>query len=202
MSRLQRLALWAAAGAYVSSRAVGSRRLQVVSKPLVVPLLLDAPLNAPSPDSEVGTIGLLGGWVGDLLLMREGRLHQGAAAFAVNQAAYQWLLWRAGARVRPGPLVVHAVPFVAAAWFGRAHLGLVCTYGGMVAATSVLTADPILRGRGVAAGGHLFLLSDSLILARMLIPEKNRALGRGLDVAVAGTYVAAQRLLVDGLFRR
>lgn len=36
----------------------------------------------------------------------------------------------------------------------------------------------------------------------MVIPEGNRALGRGLDVAVAVTYVAAQRLLVDGLFRR
>lgn len=202
MSRLRRLAFWVAGGAYAASRAVGSRRLQAVSKPLVVPLLLDVPLAAPRPDREVGVVGLLGGWVGDLLLMREGRLAQGAAAFAVNQAAYQWLLWRAGARVRHGPLAVHAVPFAAAAWFGRAHLGLVGTYGGMVAATSVLAADPVVRGRGVAAGGHLFLLSDSLILVRMVIPEGNRALGRGLDVAVAVTYVAAQRLLVDGLFRR
>lgn len=202
MSRLRRLAFRLAGGAYAASRAVGSRRLQAVSKPLVVPLLLDVPLAAPRPDREVGVVGLLGGWVGDLLLMREGRLAQGAAAFAVNQAAYQWLLWRAGARVRHVPLAVHVVPFAAAAWFGRAHLGLVGTYGGMVAATSVLAADPVVRGRGVAAGGHLFLLSDSLILVRMVIPEGNRALGRGLDVAVAVTYVAAQRLLVDGLFRR
>lgn len=201
MSRLRR-AFWLAGGAYAASRALGSRRLQWASKPLVVPLLLDSPLAASRPAREVGVVGLLGGWVGDLLLMQEGRLHQGAAAFAVNQAAYQWLLWRAGARVRPVPVAVHAVPLAAAAWFGRAHLGLVGTYGGMVTATSVLAADPALRGRGVAAGGHLFLLSDSLILVRMLVPAEHRALGRGLDVAVAVTYVAAQRLLVDGLFRR
>ncbi|HHU68437.1 MAG TPA: hypothetical protein GXZ33_11465, partial [Corynebacterium sp.] len=49
MSRLRRLAFWVAGGAYAASRAVGSRRLQAVSKPLVVPLLLDVPLAAPRP---------------------------------------------------------------------------------------------------------------------------------------------------------
>ena len=202
MSRLLRAAYLLAGGGYVASRALGSRRLLLAAKPVVVPLLIDAPLAAPHPAREVGLLGLAGGWVGDLLLLREGRLRPGAAAFAVNQAAYQWLLWRAGARPRPLPVALHAVPFAAAAWWGRTRLGLVATYGGMVAATSALAADPALRGRGVAAGGLLFLLSDSLILARLQLPDRDTAVGRGLDVAVAVTYVAAQRLLVDGLFRR
>ncbi|GAB3706808.1 lysoplasmalogenase family protein [Corynebacterium nasicanis] len=193
--RLQRLAYWVAGGAYVASRGLGSRRLLLASKPLVVPLLIDAPLTS----RPITHLGLAGGWIGDLLLMREGRLAAGATAFAVNQAAYQWVLWRAGARVRPLPLVLHAVPFTAAAWWGRRHLGLVLLYGGMVTATSTLAADPVLRGRGVATGGHLFLLSDSLILARTLLPSRDTVLARGLDVAVAATYVVAQRLLVDGL---
>ncbi|MDO5513286.1 lysoplasmalogenase family protein, partial [Corynebacterium sp.] len=163
--------------------------------------LIDAPVTAPSPEREIGLVGLAGGWVGDLLLMRPDSLRPGAAAFAVNQAAYQWLLWRRGARFRPGTVGLRAVPFAAAAWFGRGHLDVVLLYGGMVTATSALAADPELRARGLAAGGNLFLLSDSLILGRMLLPDRDSALGRGLDVAVAVTYVAAQRLLVDGLFR-
>lgn len=202
MPGLLRAAYWAAGGAYALSKALGARRLLSVSKPLVVPLLLDAPLTAPDPARGVGVVGLAGGWLGDLLLMREGRLAPGAAAFAVNQAAYQWLLWRAGARFRPVPVVLHAVPFSAAAGAGRAHPVLVGTYGGMVATTSALAADPVLRGRGVATGAHLFLLSDSLILVRMLLPARDTVLARGVDVAVAVTYVVAQRLLVDGLFRR
>lgn len=205
MSRILRAAYWLVGGAYAASRAVGSRRLLLASKPAVVPLLLDAPLAAPSPEREVGLVGLAGGWAGDVVLLRENSLPQGAAAFAVNQAAYQWLLWRRGARFRPGPVALRAVPFAAAAWLGRRHLGLVLLYGGMVTATAALAADPRLRGRGLAGlavGGDLFLLSDSLILVRMLLPSRDSGLARGLDVAVAGTYVTAQRLLVDGLFRR
>lgn len=201
MSRVMRTAFRVAAGTYVVSRAVGSRRLLLSSKPLVVPLLIDAPLTAPSPRREVGLIGLAGGWVGDLLLMQEGRLHQGAAAFAVNQAAYQWLLRRDGARFRIRPLLWHALPVMAAAWYGRRHPVLVATYGGMVTATSILAADTAVRER-TAVGGHLFLLSDSLILVRMLLPDRDTPLGRGVDVAVAATYATAQRLLVNGLFRR
>jgi len=202
MRSFLRAAYWLAGGGYAASRAVGSRRLLAVSKPTVVPLLIDAPLSAPSPRREVGLVGLAGGWAGDLLLMRPGGLRAGAAAFAVNQAAYQWLLGRRGARFRALPVVVRAVPFTAAAWFGRRHLGLVLLYGGMVTATSALAADPQLRARGAAgvtAGGNLFLLSDSLILVRMLLNARDVALARTIDVAVAVTYVAAQRLLVDGL---
>lgn len=202
MRRLLRAAFWAAGGGYAVSRALGSRGLLRVSKPLVVLLLLDAPLTADRPTREVGVVALAGGWVGDLLLMREGSLRQGAAAFAVNHAGYQWLLWREGARFRPVPTLLRAAPLAAAAVAGRRHLPLVLTYGGMVGATSALASDPALRGRGLALGGNLFLLSDSLILARMLLSSRETLLGRGLDVAVALTYVAAQQLLVDGLYRR
>ncbi|MDO5668508.1 MAG: lysoplasmalogenase family protein [Corynebacterium sp.] len=191
---------WLAGGAYAASRLLGSRRLQAVSKPAVVPLLIDAPLTAPTPEREIGLVGLAGGWAGDLLLMRPGGLRAGASAFAVNQAAYQWLLWRRGARFRMAPVVLRAVPFAAATWFGRGHLSLVAIYGGMVTATSALAADPAMRGRGLALGGNLFLLSDSLILLRLLLrSEGSRSIARGLDLAVALTYVLAQRMLVDGL---
>lgn len=204
MTRAWRTGFLLAGGAYVASRALGSERLLRVSKPLVVPLLLDTVLTSPRAgrgEKAVGVVGLGGGWIGDLVLMGEDRLGEGAAAFAVNQVAYQVLLWRRGARPRRGRVLLHAVPLAGAAWFGRERLRLVGTYGVLLALTSTLASDPAVRGRGLATGGHLFLLSDALILLQTLLPQPDSLPGRVVETAVAATYAGAQRLLVDGLFR-
>ena len=193
-------AYWLAGVAYAASRVVGSRRLHDAAKPLVVPLLADAVVDLPRRDRPLATLGLAGGWLGDMLLLRKDRLRPAAAAFAVNHAAYLTLLHRRGARFRPGPVALRAVPLVAAAILGgRERLGLVLTYGGFVGATSALASDPALRGSGAATGGNLFLLSDSLILVRTVALPGDAPAARATDTAVAATYVAAQRLLMGAL---
>jgi len=191
---------WLAGAAYAASRAVGSRWVRDVAKPLVVPLLADAVVALPRRDRAPAAVGLTGGWIGDLLLLRKDRLRPAAAAFALNHAAYLALLHRRGARFRPGPVALRAVPLAAAAVLGgRERLGLVLTYGGFVGATSALASDPALRGSGAAAGGNLFLLSDSLILVRTVALPGDTPAARAVDTAVAVTYVAAQRLLMSAL---
>lgn len=193
-------AFWAASAGYVLARAIAAPALQRVAKPLVVPLLVaDVVRRFPRRERPLVSVGLLGGWVGDVLLLSDVRLAPAAATFAVNHGAYQALLWRRGARPQPAAVALRAVPLAAVAWFGRDRLPLVVSYGGMVAATSALAADPVLRGRGVALGANLFLLSDALIFARAELHLPDATVGRGVDVAIAATYVLAQKRLVEGL---
>ncbi|GAB2502358.1 YhhN-like protein [Corynebacterium atrinae] len=195
-----RSAFWAASAGYVLARAIDVPTLQRVAKPLVVPLLAaDVLPRFQRRERPLAAAGLLGGWVGDVILLNDVRLAPAAATFAVNHGAYQVLLWHRGARPRLGAVALRAIPLAAVSWLGRDRLSLVLSYGGMVAATSALAADPVLRGRRVALGANLFLLSDALIFARSELDLPDDTVGRGVDVAVAVTYVLAQKFLADGL---
>lgn len=200
--------------------------------------------QGPAPSATTGTTattatvlaGLVGGWAGDVILMgKDGRsadaatrarnLNLGSAAFAVNQAAYIAALWRRGHRPRKntvalrGPVLASGV--LTAATGAPAALPAAAGYGSLLAATSVLAADPGRGGEGggstaettgrnpdlhgVGLGGNLFVLSDGLILARQAFLTGEKPLVRVLDGLVDGlvmaTYVAAQLLLVEGLTR-
>lgn len=235
-ARVLRGAYLAAGAVSVLAAAAGPRgdRFTRTVKPALMPLLAASALagrrTGARPGAVTGAVagvvaGLAGGWVGDVILMgpdgrsadsrtRARNLNRGSAAFAVNQVAYITALWRKGHRPQKGPLALR-VPVLAsgvltAATGAPAALPAAVGYGSLLAAASVLAADPTVTGRhadlhGVGLGGNLFVLSDGLILARQAFLTGQKPLVRVLDGIVDGlvmaTYVAAQLLLVEGLTR-
>ncbi|AGP29957.1 lysoplasmalogenase family protein [Corynebacterium terpenotabidum] len=215
-----------AAGAVsVVAAALGRRGdvLTRVVKPTLMPLLA-----ASSPQvrkNPVLSVGLAGGWVGDIILMgadgrsdvaavRARNLNRGSAAFAVNQLAYITELWRRGHRPRMTTMALRVPVFasgvVTAATGAPAALPAAVGYGSLLATTSVLASDPEKGGartdlEGIGLGGNLFVLSDGLILARQAFLTGDAPVVRVLDGLVDGlvmaTYVVAQLLLVEGFAR-
>ena len=141
--------------------------------------------------------------------------------FAVNQVAYHVLLWRAGARISAlraairFPLWAGSVPLVAAV--KPEALPAAVGYGPLLAVTSALADDPVLlEGAGTVGtdeqtglpiadatyglghGGNLFLISDTLLMARKMFAEEG-VVGKLLNAAVMDTYTVAQLFLVEGL---
>ncbi|RNE49000.1 lysoplasmalogenase family protein [Corynebacterium alimapuense] len=197
-----RLPYLVAGGLFALSRAIGSDRLRVVAKPLLMPLLSLQIGRLPRADRAIAVTGLGGAWIGDLMLLRDDRLLPAAFAFAANHAACLTLLRRRGAKFHPRQVLARALPVAIAARLAGDRLPLVVVYGGMVAAVSALAADPQLRGRGLGLGGNLFLLSDSLILVRTIVASAGTtsvAVDRILDSSAAVTYAGAQQLLIEGL---
>lgn len=222
----ERVGYLAASAVNVVSSAFGWEGPRRVSKTVLMPLLAVNVWRRRGETSRFTTsallIGLAGGWLGDLLLMpNKPNLNKGSAAFAVNHAAYHVLLWRAGARmdaVRTAirfPLWAGSIPLVAA--LKPSMLPAAVGYGPLLAATSVLADDPALVASapglstdepsglpvadpafGLGHGGNLFLISDTLLMARKLVDEQG-VVGRLLNAAVMDTYTMAQVLLVEGL---
>lgn len=193
-----------------------STRLERLAKPALLPLLAGTVLRAEVSKTQrvVALAGLAGGWAGDvILLFRDYRaLPVGAAAFAVNQLAYCWLLHKQGARPSISRVAVHTVPWTmgvaAAAWRAPKLLPVVAGYGGLLAATSTLAADRELLDpsapttQGLGHGANLFLISDALILLRTVLVTPGSPTERLVGAGVMSTYLIAQLLLVDGLLRR
>lgn len=190
----------------------GWRRIKQVVKPMLLPSLAGRVLRSGAPVRErvAGLIGLAGGLAGDVVLLRSGRLPQGAAGFAVNHAAYCWLLWRRGARPSLGRVAVRVLPLAGAAglamWRRRELLPIVAGYGTLLAAVSTLADDRVLTHSGLTPtlglghGGNLFLVSDALLFTREVLTTADTWPARLADAGVMGTYTVAQLLLVDGLF--
>ena len=216
----------AASAVNVVSSAFGWETPRRVSKTVLMPLLAANVWRRRHETSRFTTttllIGLAGGWLGDLILMpNKPNLNRGSVPFAVNQVAYHVLLWRAGARISAlraairFPLWAGSVPLVGAV--KPEALPAAVGYGPLLAVTSALADDPVLlEGAGAVGtdeqtglpiadatyglghGGNLFLISDTLLMARKMFAEEG-VVGKLLNAAVMDTYTVAQLFLVEGL---
>ena len=216
----------AASAVNVVSSAFGWETPRRVSKTVLMPLLAANVWCRRHETSRFTTttllIGLAGGWLGDLILMpHTPNLNRGSVPFAVNQVAYHVLLWRAGARISAlraairFPLWAGSVPLVGAV--KPEALPAAVGYGPLLAVTSALADDPVLlEGAGAVGtdeqtglpiadatyglghGGNLFLISDTLLMARKMFAEEG-VVGKLLNAAVMDTYTVAQLFLVEGL---
>ena len=179
----------------VALAATGHTAARRVTKPLLMPALL--PGRTPATRRALAL-----GWAGDVALLSDGpaALPAGLGCFLAGHGA-----WAAALRSRPSTGLVRRRPLLAlpyaAAWLGlSAYLWPrtgsvrvpVLVYGAALTGTALVALD---SGRpGTAAGGALFLVSDTLL-----------ALGRfagvhlpGGEGAVMATYTAAQALLAEG----
>jgi len=216
----------AASAVNVVSSAFGWETPRRVSKTVLMPLLAANVWRRRHETSRFTTttllIGLAGGWLGDLILMpNKPNLNRGSVPFAVNQVAYHVLLWRAGARISAlraairFPLWAGSVPLVGVV--KPEALPAAVGYGPLLAVTSTLADDPVLlEGAGAVGadgqtglpiadatyglghGGNLFLISDTLLMARKMFAEEG-VVGKLLNAAVMDTYTVAQLFLVEGL---
>lgn len=222
----ERVGYIAASAVNVVSSAFGWETPRRVSKTVLMPLLAANVWRRRHETSRFTTtallIGLAGGWLGDLILMpNKPNLNRGSAAFAVNQVAYHVLLFRAGARIDAlraairFPLWAGSIPLVSIA--KPEILPAALGYGPLLALTSTLADDiALLKDAGEVAtdeqtglpvadaayglghGGNLFLISDTLLMARKLVDEDG-VVGKLLNAAVMDTYTLAQLFLVEGL---
>ncbi len=207
----------AAADSWLSGSAnPRHHRARVLTKPLLMPTLMASlvtdPRAAGSPLRTSTLIAQAGGWGGDLALMGDGAQSfiAGSSSFGVGHAAYigGFLANRSKAR-RPGPKAVAAlwattapVMVLGAARQDKRLGPTIAIYSAMlasaVAASTQLESPTRSAQRATVAGAGLFMLSDSILGARMFL-LKNPP--HRIESAVMATYTAAQFLLSEGAAR-
>jgi len=194
--------------------------LVTLAKPWLMPLLAGwVLLVTPRPLARpVGWLlaGLGLAWLGDLALLGDGdtAFLVGLVCFLGMQVAY--LLAFAGLDRGDRPGLVRSRPWLGlpylAVWLvmnGWLHGGVgtrfvpVLGYSAVLVtmAARALDVSPRLAppfGRWLAAGGALFVVSDGILAATAFDAV---SAGRGWDVVVMTTYVAAQVLIAAGLTR-
>jgi uncharacterized membrane protein YhhN len=181
--------------------ATGSRLLELVSKPLLVPLLLIWVLlvrRGSAPRALVVGLGLA--WLGDLALLVDGTAAflAGLAFFLGMQVAYSTGFVGLGAAevlrrrwwLPAGAVALWAVlNVVLGPSLGELRVPLAVYSAALVAMATLACAVSVVVG----AGGLLFLVSDLMIgmdAAGIELPA------RGL--LVMATYIAAQLLIATG----
>ncbi|UPZ32060.1 lysoplasmalogenase [Streptomyces sp. LRE541] len=176
-----------------------------VAKPLLMPLLALYAHLCGGPRLLVGA--LLLGWGGDVLLLldAEPAFLAGMASFAAGHMCYLLLFARLGAntasRARGGRLraAVYALAPVSTVTLLRPGLpaGLRVPVAGYSLLLTAMAYGAARLGPLAAAGGALFLLSDTLIATGVADwPQPPRP-----DLWIMLTYIAAQYLLVTGVLR-
>lgn len=193
----------------------GAGRARWVTKSALMPLLATAAGSGTGPAVRVA---LAGSWLGDVALLGsshpdrgERALLGGVGGFAVAHAG--WLTAIGAARPgQPATRVdVASAAAFATAWAVAVRAVLprlpdpalrapVAGYGVLVCGTghAAVTTGARLggsRGRRLAAGGALFVVSDALV-ALALFGGRRRPV---VDAAVMATYTAAQALLASAL---
>ncbi|WP_030571333.1 lysoplasmalogenase [Streptomyces aureocirculatus] len=176
--------------------AAGSDAGHTLLKPLLMPLLAAYVTLRQGP--RLLTAALLLGWGGDTLLLADAdpAFLTGMASFAAGHVCYLTLFRRYGNSTRP------RTAFVAAAYAGALVVTVTLLWPDLppdmcvpVAGYSLLLTamafGATTLGRTAAAGGALFLLSDTLIATDVADwPQAPRP-----DFWVMLTYIAAQALL-------
>ncbi|UED86749.1 lysoplasmalogenase [Streptomyces profundus] len=183
------------AGVDLAAVLVGADLAHVIAKPLLMPLLAAYAASRGAPRLLV--LALLFGWGGDVFLLPDAdwAFLVGMGSFAAGHVCYLTLFGRARAPALLGPgYAVVLVVAVALLW-----PDLPAELRVPVAAYSLLLAAMAYRagslGPRTAAGGALFLLSDTLIATDIAEWPQLPA----SDFWVMSTYVAAQFLLTTGL---
>jgi uncharacterized membrane protein YhhN len=181
----------------------GSDAAHAVFKPLLMPLLAAYVLARRGP--RLLLAALLLGWGGDTLLLFDADLAflAGMGSFAAGHVCYLVLFKRYGDRARhrgpAGAALVAAYALALAVTVALLWPDLPADMRGPVAGYSLLLTAMALGatalGPAAAAGGALFLLSDTLIATGVAEwPQLPRP-----DFAVMLTYILAQSLLARGV---
>ena len=212
---ISRPALWAAYGiaaaADTVAAAAGARRWRWLTKPALMPLLAAATgPRAPRP-------ALAGSWAGDVALLGTGDapLAAGIGGFAAAHVAYL----RALRALRPDRPVtgewVSAAGFAAAAIAATAaiaprladrpalrvpvgaYAALVTAMGHAALVTGLRRRDA--RGRALAAGGVLFVVSDAFVALSLFGGPHGGRRAVAVEAGVMATYAGAQALLAAAI---
>ncbi|WP_405832363.1 lysoplasmalogenase [Streptomyces sp. NBC_01176] len=184
------------------SLAAGFTPGHLVAKPLLMPLLAAHTVARGGPRLLVAA--LLCGWGGDVLLLSDAdqAFLVGMASFAAGHVCYLVLFRRAAAlrpatRARGALLAGYALALtatVALLWAGL-PAGLRIPVAGYSLLLTAMAYGATGLGRLAAAGGALFMLSDTLIATGVADwPQLPRP-----DFWIMSTYAAAQFLLVSGV---
>lgn len=198
----------AVSAVHIGARAVGAPEIAEPTKLALMPLLaVAAAWGGRGYARRLPAVLLLGAllfsWLGDgagAFFPFAPELPVMLGAFGLAHICYIWLLARYAA-VRPFPR--WALVFVA--WWVLMLLVLWPTLGGLTAAVAAYgivlagTAATAARcGRTVAAGGLLFLASDTVLALRIFMPD---AMPDWTNPLVMLTYCAGQGLIVAGVLR-
>ncbi|MEU9035819.1 lysoplasmalogenase [Streptomyces sp. NPDC048352] len=197
-------AFGAAAAADLGALLAGWHLGHVLAKPLLMPLLVAYALTRGAPRLLVAA--LLFGWGGDLALLfdAEPAFLVGMGSFAAGHVCYLVLFGQRSPSGRGGPSRAAGAAY-ALALVGTVALlwpDLPADLRIPVAGYSLLLTAMAYRagvlGRAAAAGGALFLLSDTLIATGVAgWPQLPRP-----DFWIMATYLAAQCLLALGAVAR
>lgn len=197
---------------HLVSCLAGWRLLRSCTKVLLVPLILSCYLVfSPSPDPLV-LMAQVFGWVGDLLLLskRKRNFVLGAVSFLVGHGFYVAAMLVLTVKGFPPYLLALAallfgVPLAAGLYFRKElarervmkALPIYFTALGalLMAAAASFWTDPRPGTECLLMGALLFLLSDTILVHRML--RQSRAASYG-SFWVMLTYIAAQALLATG----
>lgn len=196
-----------AAVADVAFAATGNQPARRVTKPALMPLLaLHVAQNGEDDETKPLVLAGLGtSWLGDVAL-----LGKGEGAFAVGLTSFLTAhgFYLAALTKRRGGGIGKRKWLAAA--YGLAWCGLnavllprtgrlrvpVIVYGTALAAMAVAALDT--DDTAVAAGGALFMVSDSILAMRTF----EAATIPGADGLVMATYTAAQALIAGGMMAR
>jgi uncharacterized membrane protein YhhN len=186
----------------LAARVLDLDGLSAIAKPLLMPFLalvvaLAGPREGSAPQRFL-LAALAFSWVGDVVLMNDGLAFfaVGLGAFLLAHVFYIALFTR-GFEGRVSPFAVGYLP-----WYGALvallapHVGVllvpVLVYGAVL---SVMAALSTRGGRILAAGGALFVASDSILALERFSPDFELPMASFL---VMLTYLAAQWLIVLG----
>lgn len=194
-----------------------ARRLRVLTKPALMPLLSACCHGATTTSTERGLLAAHAlSWGGDVALLASGEraFLTGLGSFFGAHLAY--LATFASHRARTGPQWNRSAKVALGVWAAAAPgMSLAARHRDPVLALPVAlyatalaallasagqldgSRDP-RAAREVLAGTSLFLASDTLLGARTFLLTGDR---RGLETAVMASYTVAQALIARGLTR-
>lgn len=184
--------------------ATGNRRIRRLTKSALMPLLAARVAWSEDTDGTRSLVlaGLGMSWAGDVALLGEGDAAFGAGlgSFLAAHLCYLGALGkvrRGGIRRRPAVAATYIVAWCVLnrlLWPRTGKLRLpVIVYGTALAAMALAALDT--ENPKVAAGGALFMASDSILALRTF---EAATIPAG-DALVMLTYTAAQALIADGL---
>ncbi|SHJ96898.1 Uncharacterized membrane protein YhhN [Pseudonocardia thermophila] len=211
-ARTRWTAYWAAALADAIAAAAGARRVRWVTKPALMPLL------AAAVGERAPRAALAAAWAGDVALLGSGdaAVAGGIGGFAAAHIAHlrEVRELRPDAPAAPGERIsaaafattaVAATAVLAPRLADRPALRLpVAGYAALVTAmghagvrTGLRRRD--VRGRDLAVGGALFVVSDGLVALSLFARPRTRWRAAAVEAAVMATYTGAQALLARSI---
>jgi uncharacterized membrane protein YhhN len=186
-------------GVHLGAKLLGATRVDRATKAALIPALgirLIGVRHHRRRRMALLVIEMMLSWVGDLTIDRSFRT--GLTAFLAAHICMIVLFW-SGFRARVSPWSVLLLPWLLVMMLVLRPPRLTVLYPAVVAYATVLAAMAASATRGgkrMAAGGILFVISDSLLAFRQFTPWFR---SRPWGAVVMASYLAAQLLLVEGV---